>query len=67
MLSFLSNGKAKCLIDWNGNDIIFKVISAPSVSYHTNYGNGIVNVAFSWAEQGQYDNQEDLKNLGLTK
>ena len=66
-LQFLRNGSPKCLIDWNGNDIIFRVIASPSVSYNSYYGNGITNVAFSYAEQGSYDDQESLDELGLTK
>ena len=66
-LQFLRNGSPKCLIDWNGNDIIFRVIASPSVAYNSYYGNGITNVAFSYAEQGSYDDQESLDELGLTK
>lgn len=64
-LQFMSNGKVKSFIDWNGNDIILKTINVPSVSYNSYYGNGIVNVAFSWVEQARYNNEEELKNIGF--
>ena len=64
-VKFLTDGTAKCLIDWNGNDIIFRTITSPTLSYNTYYSNGIINVAFSWAEQGQYNNQESMEMAGL--
>lgn len=64
-VKFLTDGTAKCLIDWNGNDIIFRTITSPTLSYNTYYSNGIINVAFSWAEQGQYNNQESMEMVGL--
>ena len=64
-LNFLTNGKLKGLVDWNGNAIVFRVVSSPSASYNSYYGNGITNVGFSWVEQGKYDDTEILKEFGL--
>lgn len=64
-IKFISNGKTKVLLDWNGNNIIFKLMSSPTMSYNASYGNGITTVAFSWVEQGKYNNQDDLENNNL--
>lgn len=65
MLKFLTNGKAKCLTDFNGNIFIIKVINSPQISYDANWGNGIPTVSFDWVEQGKYNNYNDMLNLGL--
>ena len=64
-LSLLSSGKSLCISDWNGNIWIARPTQCGSVSYVQNIGNGIVNVSFSFVEQGKYDNEDDLKNNGF--
>ena len=65
MLKFLTNGKAKCLTDFNGNIFILKVINSPQISYDANWGNGIATISFDWVEQTEYDNYEGMLELGL--
>lgn len=65
MLKFLTNGKAKCLTDFNGNIFILKVINTPQISYDANWGNGIATVSFDWVEQTEYNNYEGMLELGL--
>ena len=65
ILTFLTNGKAKCLTDFNGNIYILKVINSPQISYDSNWGNGIVTISFDWVEQGKYNNYEDMLELVL--
>lgn len=65
ILEFLTNGKAKCITDFNGNIYIIKVINAPQISYDANWGNGISTISFDWVEQGKYNNNDDMVNLGL--
>ena len=63
-LQFLSNGKAKVFKDWNGNILIFRRTTS-SVNYVNTYANGIVDVNFSWVEQGNYDDEKSLKSAGI--
>ena len=35
------------------------------MAYNQSTGNGIIDISFSWAEQGEWDNQRDLYNNGL--
>jgi hypothetical protein len=65
MLVFLTNGKAKCLTDFNGNIFLLKVINSPQISYDGNWGNGIPTISFDWVEQGKYNNNNDMSDLGL--
>lgn len=65
MLEFLTNGKVKCLTDFNGGIYIFKVINSPQISYDANWGNGIPTISFDWVEQGKYNNYEDMLNVGF--
>lgn len=67
VLTFLTNGKPKCLTDFNGNIFIFKVINSPQVSYDANWGNNIPVVSFDWVEQAEYNNAEEMLDLGLYK
>lgn len=64
-MSFMTNGKSKVLIDWNGNSVMFRVMGSPTISYNNSFGNGVVNVAFTWVEQGKYDNSDDLVENGF--
>ena len=63
-LQFLSNGKAKVFKDWNGNILIFRRTTS-SVNYVNTYANGIVDINFSWVEQGNYDDEKSLKDAGI--
>lgn len=65
VLEFLTNGKAKCLTDFNGNIYLLKVINSPQISYDANWGNGVTIVSFDWVEQGKYTNYNDMLELGL--
>ena len=65
ILAFLTNGRAKCIKDFNGNIIICKVINSPQVSYDANWGNGIVTISFDWVEQTEYNDYEGMTELGL--
>ena len=65
ILKFLTNGKAKCIKDYNGNIFICKVINSPQVSYDANWGNGITTISFDWVEQTKYDDYAGMKELGL--
>ena len=65
ILAFLTNGKAKCLTDFNGNIFILKVINNPQISYDANWGNGVVTISFDWVEQTKYNDYEGMLDLGL--
>lgn len=65
ILAFLTNGKPKCIKDYNGNIIICKVINSPQVSYDANWGNGITTISFDWVEQAEYNNYDEMLELGL--
>jgi hypothetical protein len=64
--AFLTNGKMKTVKDWNGNIILGGITTAPSYSYNQANTNGIPTMTFTITEQGQYNNQKDLYNLGFT-
>ena len=65
ILAFLTNGKAKCIIDYNGNIFIVKVINSPQISYDGNWGNGIATISFDWVEQCKYNDYDSMEELGL--
>lgn len=65
ILKFLTNGKAKCLTDFNGNIYILKVVNSPQISYDANWGNNIPTVSFDWVEQGKYNDYDSMLELGL--
>ena len=65
ILAFLTNGKAKCITDYNGNIFICKVVNSPQISYDANWGNGISTISFDWVEQAKYNNYEEMLGLGL--
>lgn len=64
-LAFLTNGRAKILKDWNGNIWLIRLSATPTVTPNMASGNGIVDIGFSWVEQGKYDNPTDLYNNRL--
>ena len=65
ILAFLTNGKAKCIVDYNGNIFVVKVINSPQISFDANWGNGIATISFDWVEQCKYDDYESMEELGL--
>ena len=65
ILIFLTNGKPKCLTDFNGNIYIFKIINSPQISYDANWGNSIPTISCDWVEQGKYNNVSDMSSLGF--
>lgn len=58
----LNSGDAFCITDWNGNVYIARCNGKPNISYVGNYGNGIVNISFTFVEQGKWNNKTDLYN-----
>lgn len=62
---FLVDGNPKMLKDWNGNAWIVQIVGSPNISYNQSTGNGVIDISFSWAEQGEWDNQRDLYDNGL--
>ncbi len=65
LLQFLTNKKAKFIKDWNGNSFLVIIVSNPSVTYDSNWGNGMMNVGFNWSEVGDSESGEDLYSVGL--
>lgn len=65
LLNFLTNKKAKLIKDFNGNQWLVFIIDSPSVSFDTQWGNGMMDVGFDWSEVGDPDKAEDLQNVGL--
>lgn len=62
---FLTNKKPKILKDWNGSSWLIFCTSSPQVTYKSNSGMRIPNIAFDWAQVGDIDSQSDLYNNGL--
>lgn len=61
----INTTSALCLKDPNGWIVLCRPTSGDSISFSTNYGNGIPTVTINWVEQGEYDNEDDLNNLGI--
>lgn len=59
----LSQGDAICIKDWNGSIWIGRVSSNESISYDVSKGYG--SIAFTFVEQGKYNNQDDLYENGF--
>ena len=62
---FLTNKKPKILKDWNGSSWLIFCASSPQVTYKSNSGMRIPNIAFDWTQVGDIDSQSDLYNNGL--
>jgi hypothetical protein len=62
---FLTEGKAFGVVDWNGNVLICRTMASPSHSYNSSYGNGAITLSLSWVQQGQYNDEQTLKDCGL--
>ena len=63
-MSFLTNGKSKIAKDWNGKIKLIQVDTS-SIPTTTKMPSGINNVTFNWIEQGDYNDEDDLRNNGL--
>lgn len=49
----------------NGNIWLCQITGNPSITYNNNYGMGVASTSFEWAEQGKYDNEDDLYDNGF--
>lgn len=58
--TFIKNGKAKIIKDWNGNIWLARVNASSTTSFMQQGGNEINTVSFSFVEQGKWNNQIDL-------
>lgn len=63
--SWLANGKAKILKDFNGNLKVITVINPISNSYYKELGNGLASTSFNFVEVGEFS-QNYLDKLGMT-
>lgn len=63
--SWLANGKAKILKDFNGNLKIINVINPISNNYYKELGNGLASTTFNFVETGDFS-QNYLDKLGLS-
>jgi hypothetical protein len=62
---WLDKGEPIVLKDWNGWILICRPTSGDTVSFDSNYGNGVATASFNFVEQGKYDSQEDLYEAGI--
>lgn len=65
--TFLKDGNAKIIKDWNGNIWLIAITDSIPLSYVNSYGMGIATTTFNWSEQGQYDIQSDMYENGLVE
>lgn len=63
--SWLANGQAKILKDFNGNLKVITVINPISNSYYKELGNGLASTSFNFVEVGKFS-QSYLDKLGMT-
>lgn len=63
--TWLSNGKAKILKDFNGNLKVITVINPISNNYYKELGNGLASTSFNFVEVGDFS-QQYLDKLGMT-
>lgn len=63
--TFIKNGKAKIIKDWNGNIWLARVNASTTSSFMQQGGNEINTVSFSFVEQGKWNNQTDLTENGI--
>jgi hypothetical protein len=62
---WLDRGDPVVLKDWNGWILICRPTSGDTVTFDSNYGNGVATASFNFVEQGKYDNQNDLYEAGI--
>lgn len=65
LLAWLTNKRAKILKDLNGNAWLIYITGEPSISYDSQWGNGMMDVNFEYGELGDPDSEEDMNNVGL--
>lgn len=65
LIKWLTNKKAKVLKDHNGNIWLVFITGAPSVTYDSQWGNGMMELSFQWGEMGDPNNVKDMQNVGL--
>lgn len=65
MLEFLVNKKAKIYKDWMGNSYLILVVEDVNLVPNNNINGRLADVAFSFVEIGDTENQEDLYENGL--
>lgn len=65
LVQWLTNKKAKILKDFNGNMWLIFCTGAPSISYDSQWGNGMMEMSFQWGEIGDPNNIQDMQNVGL--
>ena len=63
--SWLDTGNPIVLKDWNGWILICRPTSGDTVTFDSNYGNGVATASFNFVEQGRYNNQNDLYEAGI--
>lgn len=65
LIKWLTNKKAKIIKDYNGNIWLVFITGAPSVSYDSQWGNGMMEMSFQWGEIGDPNDVKDMQNVGL--
>lgn len=65
LLAWLTNKKAKILKDWNSNIWLVFVTGEPSISYDSQWGNGMMDVSFEYGELGDPTNATDMQSFGF--
>ena len=65
LLEWITNKKAKILKDWNGNIWLIYITNEPSITYDTQWGNGLMELNFQYGEVGNPNNINDMQNVGL--
>ena len=65
MIDFLVNKKAKIYKDWMGNSYLILIVEDVTLTPNNNVSGRLADVAFSFIEIGDSENQEDLFENGL--
>ena len=65
LLDFLVNKKAKIYKDWMGNAYLILIVEDVNLVPNNNINGRLVDIAFSFVEIGDTENQEDLYENGL--
>ena len=65
ILNFLINKKAKIYKDWMGNSYLILIVEDVTLTPNNNIAGRLADVAFSFVEIGNAENQEDLYENGL--
>lgn len=65
ILNFLINKKAKIYKDWMGNSYLILIVEDVSLTPNNSINGRLADVAFSFVEIGDAENQEDLYENGL--